>query len=188
MDASLRGNFSNVSFELSPYANYIDHYIYGFLRGDTIQAFPVRKFSATSARLIGAEASVTVQPAEHFAVKASSDYVNAQDAQRNVPLPFIPPLRGLLRTTYQNNSHMAMIEWRVAASQRRLGGGDTPTAGYGILNLGVGLRLVNQALVHNISFHIDNVFNRVYRDNLSVVKDFIPQPARAFRLNYELMY
>lgn len=188
VDASLRGNFSNVSFELSPYANYIDHYIYGFLRGDTIQAFPVRKFSATSARLIGAEASVTVQPAEHFAVKASSDYVNAQDTQRNVPLPFIPPLRGLLRTTYQNNSHMAMIEWRVAASQRRLGDGDTPTAGYGILNLGVGLRLVNQALVHNISFHIDNVFNRVYRDNLSVVKDFIPQPARAFRLNYELMY
>ncbi len=188
VDASLRGNFSKVTFELSPYANYIDHYIYGFLRGDTIQAFPVRKFSATSARLIGAEASVTLQPIDRVAVRASTDYVNAEDTQRNAPLPFIPPLRGLLRTTYQDNAHMAMIEWRVAASQNRLGDGDTPTAGYGIVNLGAGLRLVDRALVHNISFHIDNVFNRVYRDNLSVVKDFIPQPARAFRINYELTY
>ncbi|MDQ2891286.1 MAG: TonB-dependent receptor [Gemmatimonadota bacterium] len=188
IDASLRGKFANVAFEVSPYVNYIDHYIYGFLRGDTIQAFPVRKFSATNARLAGAEGSVTVQPFAHFAMKASGDYVNAEDTEHGVPLPFIPPLRGLLRGTYQDNAYMAMAEWRVAASQTRLGDGDTPTPGYGILNLGVGLGAVDGTLVHNISFHIDNVFNRVYRDNLSVVKDFIPQPARAFRVNYELLY
>ena len=48
--------------------------------------------------------------------------------------------------------------------------------------------LTRQRLVHNISLHCDNVFNRVYRDNLSVIKDFIPQPARGFRLNYQAMY
>jgi iron complex outermembrane receptor protein len=188
VDASLRGTFERATFELSPYVNYISHYIYGFLRGDTIENFPVRKFAATNARLIGAEASVIVQPVDHFAIKASADYVNAEDTQQNVPLPFTPPLRGLLRGTYQDKTYSGMVEWRAAASQTRLGEGDTPTSGYAIMNLGVGVRIVQQGLVHQISIHCDNVFDRVYRDNLSVAKDFIPQPGRGFRLNYELLY
>ncbi|MFI5309871.1 MAG: TonB-dependent receptor [Gemmatimonadales bacterium] len=187
-DASLKGSFDNVTFEISPYVNIIDNYIYGFLRGDTIDEFPVRQFSATSARLVGFEASVTVQPAAYLALKASSDYVNAQDTKQDVPLPFIPPLRGLLRATYQDRTFMAMIEGRAAASQTRLGEGDTPTSGYTIMNLGFGMRFVRSGLVHNISIHCDNVFDQVYRDNLSVIKDFIPQPGRGFRLNVELLY
>jgi iron complex outermembrane receptor protein len=188
MDASVKGSFARVSFEISPYVNLINNYIYAFLRGDTIQDFPVRQFAATNARLMGFEASLTVQPAEHLAISASSDYVNAQDTKRDVPLPFIPPLRGLLRATWQDNSHMATIEGRAAASQTRLGDGDTPTGGYAIMNVGFGLRFVQHGAVHNVSIHCDNVFNQVYRDNLSVIKDFLPQPARGFRLNYQLIY
>jgi iron complex outermembrane receptor protein len=188
VDASLKGSFANASFELSPYVNNIRHYIYGFLRGDTIQGFPVRQFGATDARLFGLDASVTVQPVQNFALKAGADYVNAEDTRQHVPLPFTPPLRGLLRLTYQDPIYMGMIETRAAAKQTRLGEGDTPTAGYAIVNLGVGVRLTRQRLVNNISLHCDNVFNRVYRDNLSVIKDFIPQPARGFRLNYQATY
>ncbi len=188
VDASLKGNYANASFEFSPYLNYINHYIYGFLRGDTILNFPVRQFAATDARLMGFEAAATVEPVQYVALRASSDYVNAENTQLHVPLPFIPPLRGLLRATYQDQTYMGMIEWRGAASQTRLGDGDTPTSGYGIYDLGVGLRLTQQGLVHNISIHLDNVLNRAYRDNLSVIKDFVPQPGRALRLNYELLY
>jgi iron complex outermembrane receptor protein len=188
VDASLKGNFVNAQFEFSPYVNSIRHYIYGFLRGDTIQGFPVRQFGTTDARLFGLDASVTIQPAQYFAVKAGADYVNAEDTRQRVPLPFTPPLRGLLRLTYQDPVYMGMIEVRAAARQSRLGEGDTPTAGYAIANLGIGVRLTRQRLVNNISVHCDNVFNRVYRDNLSVIKDFIPQPARGFRLNYQATY
>jgi outer membrane receptor protein involved in Fe transport len=83
---------------------------------------------------------------------------------------------------------MGLIETRLAASQTRLGEGDTPTPGYTVVNLGVGMRFARQRVLNNISIHCDNVFNRVYRDNLSVIKDFIPQPARGFRLNYEVTY
>ncbi|MEO7086945.1 MAG: TonB-dependent receptor [Gemmatimonadaceae bacterium] len=188
IDASLRGTFANATFEVSPYINTITHYIYGFLRGDTIQDFPVRQFAATNARLAGGEVAVTVQPAKSFAIRASGDYVNAEDTDRNVPLPFIPPLRGLLRGTYQDRALMGVVEWRVAASQTRLGDGDTPTSGYALVNIGAGFRFAQSGMVHNVSVHCDNLFNRVYRDNLSVIKDFLPQPARAFRLNYELLY
>ncbi|MGZ3490448.1 MAG: TonB-dependent receptor [Gemmatimonadaceae bacterium] len=187
-DLSLKGNFANASFELSPYANSIQHYIYGFLRGDTIQNFPVRQFGETNARLLGFDASVTVQPAQYIALKAGADYVNAEDTRQHVPLPFTPPLRGLVRTTFQNSTYMGLIETRLAASQTRLGAGDTPTPGYTVVNVGVGMRFARQRVLNNISIHCDNVFNRVYRDNLSVIKDFIPQPARGFRLNYEATY
>ena len=62
LDASLRGDWGTVTFEVSPYLNFINHYIYGFLRGDTIQGFPVRQFAATNARLAGFEASLTAHP------------------------------------------------------------------------------------------------------------------------------
>ncbi len=188
LDASLKGNYGSVRFEFSPYINYISHYIYGFLRGDTIQDFPVRQFAATDARLAGFEAAVTVQPADHWAVRASSDYVNAQDTQHDVPLPFIPPLRGLLRLTYEDGTYNGMVESRAAAAQSRLGDGDTPTAGYAILNLGVGRRIVHGGMVSEIGLHVDNAFNTLYRDNLSVIKDFVPQPGRGFRLDYQLYY
>jgi iron complex outermembrane recepter protein len=188
VDASLKGNFANGAFEISPYANIIHDYIYAFLRGDTIQAFPVRKFAATDARLMGFEASVMVQVAKSISLRASSDYVNAEDTKLNVPLPFTPPLRGLVRATYEDGKYMGMVEWRGAADQNRLGDGDTPTKGYGILNLGTGVRIAQEGWVHNISVHCDNVFDRVYRDHTSVVKDFLPQPGRGFRLNYELQF
>jgi iron complex outermembrane receptor protein len=187
-DLSLKGNFANASFEISPYANSIQHYIYGFLRGDTIQNFPVRQFGETRARLLGFDASVSIQPAQYIALKVAADYVNAEDTRQHIPLPFTPPLRGLLRATFQNRTYMGLIETRLAASQTRLGEGDTPTPGYAVVNVGVGMRFARQRVLNNISIHCDNVFNRVYRDNLSVIKDFIPQPARGFRLNYEASY
>lgn len=188
LDASLKGSFAAATFELSPYLNTIDHYIYGFLRGDTIQNFPVRQFAATRARLAGVEGKVTVEPVARVALTASADYVNAQDTRRNVPLPFTPPLRGLVRGSYQDGEYLGVIEWRMAARQDRLGDGDTPTSGYAVMNVGTGVRLVQHGLVHNIGIHCDNVFDTVYRDHLSVIKDFVPQPGRAFRLTYELLY
>jgi len=166
----------------------LSHYIFGFLTGDTLQGFPVRQFTASDARLMGFEAAATVSPVRYIAFRASSDYVNAENTQLHSPLPFIPPLRGLVRATYQDGTYMGLIEWRGAASQTRLGPGDTPTSGYGIYNLGVGVRLTRGGMVHNVSLHLDNVLNRGYRDAVSVIKDFVPQPGRGLRLDYELVY
>jgi iron complex outermembrane receptor protein len=188
IDASFRARTAFLVIEVSPYVNIINNYIYAFLTGDTLMNFPVRQFSATDARLTGLEASITVEPLERTAVKAAIDYVNAEDTKAGVPLPFTPPLRGLLSLSYRDAVYWGELQWRLAASQTRLGEGDTPTAGYGILNFGAGVRLSSGRLVHELSAHCDNLFNSVYRDNLSVIKDFMPQPARSFRLVYDLLF
>ncbi len=128
-----------------------------------------------------------IQPVQRFALRASIDFVNAEDTKNNVPLPFTPPMRGLLRMSYQDEMYSGMVEWRLAARQTRLGDGDTPTAGYGVVNLGAGIRFTSGGIEHTVSIHCDNLFNQVYRDNLSVIKDFVPQPARGVRLNYDLV-
>lgn len=188
VNASLKAHFTNLSFEVTPYINFINDYIYAFLQDSIVDNLPVRQFSATDARLYGFEATAAVQPLESIAFEASASYVNAEDTRNNIPLPFIPPLHGFLRMTYQNSVYSGIIEWRLAASQTRLGQGDTYTAGYGVVNVGFGVRLVSGGLVNNISLHCDNLLNQMYRDNLSVIKDFIPMPGRGLRLNYDLMF
>jgi len=191
IDASLRGNFDKVAFELSPYVNWVNDYIYAFSPGDTtIDAvdWPILQFATANAQLMGFEASLTVQPLEHVAIKASGDYVNAEDTKASQPLPFTPPMHGLLRATWQTPAAEAMAEWRGAAAQDRLAPGETHTGGYGILNVGVGIRRVHSGMVHSLSLHCDNVFDRAYRDHTSVIKDFLPQPGRGIRLGYLLNY
>ena len=184
VDASLKGSFTRATFEVSPYANFISDYIYDFLTGDTIQAFPVREFAATDARLVGFEAKVDIEAAPHVVLLASSDYVNAQNTRTDTPLPFTPPWRGVVRATYRDESRTGMVEVRLAADQNRLGPGETATKGYAVLNLGAGLRITKGGFVHEIGLHVDNVFDTEYRDHLSVVKDFLPQPGRALKLDY----
>ncbi len=188
VDASLKGHFTNFSFELTPYVNFINNYIYAYLNGDTLQNLPVREFSATNARLYGFEATAGVEPVNHVAFDVSASYVNAQDSRNNVPLPFIPPLHGFTRVRYVGDILSGFVEWRLAASQNRLGEGDTYTPGYGVVNIGLGVRLVSGSTVHNISLQCDNLLNQVYRDNLSVIKDFIPMPGRGVRFNYDLIF
>jgi iron complex outermembrane receptor protein len=189
IDASLKGNFSGFSFELSPYVNYITNFIYGFLPGTDSLGFAIRQFSQTNARLMGFEASANIQLMKNLGLRASVDYVNAEQTKDTIqPLPFIPPMHGLVRLAYQDNMYGAMIEWRLAASQERLAAGETPTAGYGILNIGAGVRLLQGETVHNISLRCDNLFDKVYRDHTSVIKDFLPQPGRGVRLNYDMIF
>lgn len=188
LDASLHGEFGRAAFDVSPYVNVISNYIYGFLRGDTIQGFPVRQFAATDARLAGLEASLSVAATPFLVLDAHADYVNAEDTRQHVPLPFIPPLRGLVRAKVEGSAYSGMVEWRMAARQTRLGDGDTPTAGYAVMDLGVGMRITRGDMVSQLTLNCENVFNTVYRDNLSVIKDFVPQPGRGFRLAYDILY
>jgi iron complex outermembrane receptor protein len=193
IDLLLTGRFSNFTFSFSPYINFIHDYIYSYNTGiqDTINqpSYAYRKFAQdSSARVYGYEVSATAQLMEHLALTVSSDYVNAQDVSRDTALPTTPPLRGILRLNYLDNTYSGMIEWRLVSAQNRLGDGDFYTAGYGVVNLGFGVRLFSGEIAHNISIHCDNLLNKLYYNNLSAIGSFLPQPARGFRVAYNVTF
>ena len=190
-DASLKGNFHDVTCSVSPFLNLINNYLYSYYTGaiDTSSNYPFRQFAQANARLWGFEASASWQLAERWAVGASASYVNASIINDSTtPLPFIPPLRGVFRLNYVDPIYNGVIEWRLAAPQYRLGQGDDSVAGYGVVNIGFGFRIPSGNAVHYISVHCDNVFDQSYRDNLSVIHDFLPQPGRGFRLTYDVIF
>jgi iron complex outermembrane receptor protein len=192
IDMSVTARFSKFTLSFSPFVNFINNYIYSYdtrvLDTTYGSGYNYRDFAQTTARLYGAELSVTSQLSDHIALTASSDYVNAEDTKRDTALPSTPPLRGLLQLNYLDNLFSGMIEWRLVAAQNRLGDGDFYTAGYGVVNLGFGVRLYSGETVHNISIHCDNLFNKLYYDNLSAIVFFMPQAARGFRLTYDVIF
>ncbi len=196
-DASLKGNMNGFAFEVSPFFNIINNYLYSYFTNelDTASGYYHRKFAQANARLWGFEASTSVQLMDHWSATASASYVNASIVNDSTtPLPFIPPLKGLLRLDYLDQTYSGAIEWRLTAAQNQLGPGggpsqlETPTAGYGVVNIGFGVRLPSGNAVHFISIHCDNALDQSYRDNLSVIKDFLPMPARGFRLVYDVTF
>jgi iron complex outermembrane receptor protein len=195
IDMTLTGRFSDFTFSVSPFINFIHNYIYSYTNGvtDTIDnpSYLYRFFAQTDARLFGCEVSATAILMQHLSLTVSGDYVNAQDVSRDTALPSTPPLRGNLSLNYLDNMFSGMIQWRLVAKQTRLGEGDSLAryaTGYGIVNLGFGVRLVSGEAVHNISIHCDNLFNKEYFDNLSAIDFFLPQPARGFRLVYDVTF
>jgi len=192
-DASFKGQWHSFSFEVSPFLNLISNYLYSYFTGvtDTINtpSYEYRQFAQANARLFGLEATTSIQLMEHWALTASGSYVNASIVNDSTtPLPFIPPLKGILRLDYLDNVYSGTIEWRLAAPQYRLGPGDDSVQGYSVVNIGAGIRLTSGSAVHYISVHCDNLLNQLYRDNLSVIHDFLPQPGRGFRLAYDVIY
>ncbi len=185
IDLGIKGSFASLSFEVSPYVNFINDYIYGYLTGavDSASGLDVRKFAATDARLVGFEASADIALTKHVGLLISGDYVEAEDTKANQPLPFTPPFKGLVRLSYVGPLS-ADVEMRAAADQTRLGIGDTPTPGFAVFNAGCSLRLIESSTTHTISIRVDNIFDRLYRDHLSVIKDFMPMPGRGARLSY----
>ncbi len=189
LDGSLRGNYQRLTFDFSPYANFISHYIYGFLTGAVQDGLQVRQFDATSARLWGWDGSLDYELLPSLVLRGTTSYVRATDTQLHEPLPFIPPMSGTLSATYQGPRYMATMGWRLAAAQHRLGEGDTPTPGYAVMDLGVGMRLVSDGgAVSDINLRLNNVFNTRYENALSVIKTFVPQPGRGIQLDYQLLF
>jgi iron complex outermembrane receptor protein len=95
IDMTLTGRFSDFTFSVSPFINFIHNYIYSYTNGvlDTIDnpQYLYRFFTQTDARLFGGEVSATAQLIQHVSVTASGDYVNSEDTKNNVPLPSTPP-------------------------------------------------------------------------------------------------
>jgi len=189
LEYSLKGSFSSVSFELTPYINFIDNYIYGYLTGgiDTASGLFDRQLTATNARLIGFEASVDAALTQHIGLLATADYVQSQDTQADQPLPFTPPMKGMIRLSYIGDVS-GLIEMRAAADQTRLGVGDTPTGGYAVYNAGISYRISRSSPAQTIGLYADNIFNRQYRDALSVIKDFVPMAGFGVRGTYSVNF
>ena len=150
--------------------------------------FPFQEFVGADSLLHGLEAHTHVHLTETLIAEIGVDYVRGQLKSTNDPLPRIPPLRGTFGLRYQRNALQAGGQWVAVSNQRRVFGEETETEGYGLLKLFGSYSFVAGGAVNTITARLDNAANKLYRNHLSLIKDFVPEMGRNFKLVYSVRF
>jgi len=150
----------------------------------------VRSFTNVDAHIYGGEVSYGVSLPAGFSLRGGSSYSRGTNARKpeagvfNTNLPEMPPFRTWAALRYTHHWGFAEIG---GTGVRRQGLVDTdlhetPTAGYGLLNVKLGLLWRKWTA----SIFVDNLLDRFYYENLSYYRDpfasgvKIPEPGRNF--------
>lgn len=195
-----------VALTADVFYNYIQNYIYNqklqsVNGGDSIlvpgnQTFQYR---AARAQLYGAEIGLDIHPVTALHIEnvfslTYGDFLGEKgravaDSERYLPL--IAPMHGNSEIRYDFNIKKAQIVNAFVkigvtyyARQGRVYsafGTETPTAGYALLNAGVGAGFTNKKGRTIMSLYVlgSNLLNTAYQDHLSRLKYFEPYPGNA---------
>jgi iron complex outermembrane receptor protein len=146
------------------------------------------EFVGADSLLQGVEAHSDFRIVEGLVAEAGIDYVRGSLKATSEPLPRIPPfrLRGGLR--YQRNAFQAGGELISTATQDRVFGAEATTEGYQLLKLYASYSFVSGGATNTITARLDNVTDELYRNHLSLIKDFVPEMGRNFKLLYNVRF
>lgn len=204
-DVSLRWRRSRFSGEVSYFRNAIADYIfrnpiseeefdakYGHESHEDEEGhageFPFIEFIAADSVLQGVEGHADIDFGRGVGLELGVDYVRGDLEDLDRPLPRIPPLRLRAGLNYQRNAFTAGGEIVATTRQDRISGEETPTAGYGNLRLFSSYSFGSGAVVHTLTARLDNTTNELYRNHLSLIKDFVPEMGRNFKFVYSLRF
>jgi iron complex outermembrane receptor protein len=209
-DASVRWRTRYVHGEVTYFRNSIDEYIFrdpiseeefderfgheehaGEVREDGHahgEGLPIVEFIGADSVLQGLEAQAHIELDNGFGVELAVDNVRGTLRASNQPLPRIPPLRVRSGLLYRRNAFQAGIQWTAAAKQDRVFGEETPTDGYNLLKLFASYSFGTERMAHTLTARLDNATDELYRNHLSLIKDFVPEMGRNLKLIYSLRF
>ena len=202
-DASMRWRHRRFSGELTYFRNSINDYIFRnpiseeevderFGLGAEALAeaaeFPFVEFVAADSLLQGVEAHADFDLGRGFFAELGFDLVRAELRDAGQPLPRIPPTRFRGGLRYQTGPFQAGGEMVFAAKQDRVFGEETPTDGYELLKLFTAYSFGKGSVVNTITVRVDNATNELYRNHLSLIKDFVPEAGRSLKVMYSLRF
>ena len=189
VDAVLRVHSSRVSGQLAAYVNRVAGYIHPAVLGDTVvdgHSLPIVGYAQHDATLRGVEGSIEAVVAGSLVAGLGGDVVSA-DREGGGTIPFLPPARVFLGIRWDDGARLLGVRVRRAAARTRISEGDeTPTDGYTLVDLEVGVRMSVGGTRHSLTVRVDNVGNALYRDASSRIKDFAPNPGRNVGVVYRV--
>ena len=198
MDASLRWRTSRSSGEVTLFRNDIGEFIFRNPISDEEFAerygpidegeFPYIEFVGADSVLQGFEAHSDIRLSSTFDLELGVDYVRGALKDSGEPLPRIPPLRGRLGLKYQRNALQLGGEIVGVSKQDRVFGEETPTAAYGLLKFFASYAFTTGGVTSTVTARLDNATNELYRNHLSLIKDYVPEMGRNFKLVYALRF
>ena len=198
-----------VAGEFAIFRNQLDDYVFPSSRGladfGAEGGRPRFQYTNEDAVFKGAEGDIEISVSRRLVFSATASYVRAEFTSMRdaIPVfsetdttfvpaskfpPLIPPLNGQVGLRYERRRYFAAADVRWAARQDRVGDFEEPTAGYAVANTSVGVRIDNNGRFHTITLRVDNALDTEYRNHLSRVKEFMPEPGRNLSLLYRVTF
>lgn len=204
-DASVRWRTPRTTGEVTFFRNSIDDYIFrnpisteefdarfreppAGEDGEVPSEFPIVEFVAANSVLQGFEAHSDIHLGAGLSAEFGLDYVRGELRASNQPLPRIPPFRFRGGVRYQRAAFQTGGEVTAVSKQERVFGEETPTAGYNLVKLFASYSFGSDNVVHTITARLDNATNELYQNHLSLIKDFVPEIGRNFKLLYAFQF
>ena len=206
LDLSVRWRTPRATGEVTVFRNAIDDYIF---RNPISEAefdarfghdthagdgedghgeFPFIEFVGANSLLQGIEAHTDLNLGRGVGAELGLDYVHGKLRDLNQPLPRIPPFRFRAGLNYQRGGFQGGAEIVAVAKQDRVFGEETVTDGYNLGKLFASYTFGTARVASTLTARLDNVTNELYRNHLSLIKDFVPEMGRNFKLVYSMRF
>ncbi|MGB7201216.1 MAG: TonB-dependent receptor [Pyrinomonadaceae bacterium] len=189
IDLSLRHQNSRVKAEANFYYYAFKDFVFLAPTNtfDPDSGFEIARFLQGDSRFTGTELSIDLTTGKYLNVFTAFDYVNAQlDDGR--PLPRIPPMRFRTGLDFHYNRFVVRPEFVAVGRQDRIFTNETPTAGYGTVNVIASYIQTTKHTANIFSVNAYNLNNKLYFNHISFIKDLSPEIGRGVRFTYTIRF
>jgi len=195
LDFSLRHQSERLKFSADLYYYAIDNFVFlayqdadGDGQVDTMDGLPIGRYEQANAAYFGAELNGEATFNQYVGGFVSLDFVRAKLVDEHLDLPRIPPARARIGLDFRYKDLSVRPEAVFTADQDKVAPFETPTAGYGIVNIGASYTIGGQHLAHIFTLNAYNLTDRLYRNHVSFIKDLVPEIGRGIRVGYTVRF
>ncbi|MEO8650379.1 MAG: TonB-dependent receptor [Acidobacteriota bacterium] len=189
IDLSLRHQSGRLTGEANFYYYDLSNFIYLAPTNETDKdsGLEIAEYRQGNSRFYGTELSLDTKLNRYANILTGLDYVNAK-LKNGPPLPRIAPLRGRIGLDLHFNSFSVRPEFVAVGDQDRVFINETPTPGYGVVNIAASYILSTRHAAHIFSVNGYNLGNRLFYNHISFIKDISPEIGRGFRFGYTVRF
>lgn len=195
IDVSLRHQSDRFRFTGDVYYYNIKNFVYfqyqdedGDGQVDIEDGLPVARYEQNRARFLGFEVGADATFNKYFGGFISADAVRAKLTDFDINLPRIPPARIRAGFDFRYKDLNIRPEAIFARKQNKVAPLETPTAGYGIINVAGSYTIAREHFAHIFTFNAYNLTDKLYRNHLSFIKEFAPEIGRGIRVGYTVRF
>ena len=189
IDFSLRHQNSRVRAEANFFYYDFKNFVFLAPNGeiDEESGLPVANYLQGDSRFTGTELSLDITAHKYLNILTGVDYVNAK-LKDGRPLPRIAPLRARIGLDAHYKNLSVRPEFVAVGDQDRVFDLETPTAGYGLVNIAASYIIPSKHYASIFTVNAYNLGDRLFYNHISFIKDISPEIGRGVRFGYTVRF
>lgn len=188
VEVAVRHAGSRFRGEVNLFYYRMNNFIFLAPTGEFEHGLLAAEYRQAGSRYLGAEGRTEFRLHSEVWLKLGFDSVDAQLRDGRTPLPRIPPVRGKIGLDAHFGNFGLEPELVLANAQHQVFLTETRTPGYALWNVSASYTRAGSHCLHLFSVTLFNAANRLYRNHLSLIKDFAPEIGRGVRFAYSLRF